>query len=141
MTHRLVDRCHPLHADAPYHHQHRQPPIGRRFPDEPHIKGCPEIKHHDGRNIPECTFIVQPEVPVDGDVANQINDTPRLPVETRNIIERCHDKPGREDTQQAALIELAERGCLHPREPQTIATDHHDFNILIYFPYLFKKII
>lgn len=64
----LIDRCHPLHHHAPYDCHHGQPTIERILLDEFHVKGSDGVEHHDGRDIPEMEFTIEPEVPIDKDV-------------------------------------------------------------------------
>ena len=122
MSHSMVDGDDPLHHDTPQHHQYHRPTIDGVLGDEFHIRWCPEIKHHDGGNIPKSQLVVKPEIPVDGDIAYQIDDTPSLRIEAWNIVERCHDEPRRQDAQQATTIETPGGRLLHPGEPKAYAT-------------------
>ena len=122
MSHSMVDGYDPLHHDTPQHHQYHRPTIDGVLGDEFHIRWCPEIKHHDGGNIPKSQLVVKPEIPVDGDITDQIDDTPGLRIEAWNIVERCHDEPRRQDAQQATTIETPGGRLLHPGEPKAYAT-------------------
>ena len=72
VAHRLVDGRDILHEDAPHDHHDRQPSVDGVPDDEAQIGWREEVEHHRGGDIPEGQFVVDPEVPVDGDVADEV---------------------------------------------------------------------
>ena len=114
MPQSLMQRNNPLHPDAPQNHQYRHPAINRMFLYQSHIWWGPEVKHHDGWDVPEGKFIVQPEVPVDGDVAYQVDIIALSPVESSHIVNRSHYQPSWIDAKKASLIELPHRRIFYP---------------------------
>ena len=81
-------------------------------------------EHHRGRNIPEVKLVVQPESPVDGYLAKEIDPIPGASaVKARNIEETSDDEPGGIDAQIAADEEMPCRRSLHPREPQSYSAE------------------
>ena len=114
VPHGLVQRTYPLHQHAPEYHQHRQPAIDGMAPDQSHVGRCPEVEHHDGGDVPEGQFVVQPEVPVDGDVAYQVDEAALRRIEAGYVVEGCHQEPGGIDAQQAPFVELPYIGISDP---------------------------
>ena len=94
--------------------------------NQSHVRRGPEVEHHNGWDIPEGELVVQPEVPVNGDVANQVDIIAVCPVESWQIEERCHYQPGRINTQQAVLVELPQSWILYPREPKADTTQEQE---------------
>ena len=113
-----------LYQDAPHDHHHRQPPVDRVALDEFHIGRGKEIEHHCGRDVPEVEFIVQPEPPVDGYLAKEIDPVPcTASLESWDIEEAGDDEPGWVDAQIAADEEMLGRRILRPREPQSYSAE------------------
>lgn len=115
MSHSVMDWRHPLHQNTPHNHDDRKPAINRMAPDQLHIRRCKKVKHHGSGNIPERKFVVKPEVPVDGDVASEVN--PRheaTAMEARNIIQTGYDNPRRVYAEITTAEEPAPVGMLHP---------------------------
>ena len=124
-----MQRQHILHGHAPHHHQHRQPAIGRPRCDEPHVPRCDQIERQRGRNIPEGQFVVQPEIPVDGDIANQVDKTRRETLRSQPVSEvkgSGHHHPCRHDAQQSPAVEVHHRGLFAPSEPQSDTTEQEE---------------
>ena len=115
MAHSVMDRRHPLHQNAPHNHDDREPAINRMSPDQLHIRRCKKVKHHGSGNIPERKFVVKPEVPVDGDVASEVD--PRheaAAMNARNLIQTGYDNPRRVYAEITMTEEPAPVGMLHP---------------------------
>ena len=72
VAHKVVNGGYPLHDNTPHDHGDGQPSVNGMATDKFHVGRRPQIKHHNGRNVPESKLIVKPEVPVDRDVAYQI---------------------------------------------------------------------
>ena len=92
--------------------------------DEFHIGWGEEIEHHGGWDVPEGKLVVSPEIPVDGNLAYQVD--PRLEVsslESGDVVETGDDKPCRVDTQVTADEEMLGRRILHPGKPQADAAE------------------
>ena len=124
MTYSLMNRCDVLHQDAPHDHHHRQPFVDGVALDEFHIGWGEEIEHHGGWDVPEGKLVVSPEIPVDGNLAYQVD--PRLEVsslESGDVVETGDDKPCRVDTQVTADEEMLGRRILHPGKPQADAAE------------------
>lgn len=124
MSYGMMDGRNVLHQDAPHNHHHRQPSVDRMPFDEFHVGWGKEIEHHRGRNIPEVKLVVQPEPPVNGYLAQEIDPIPGASaVKARNIEETSDDEPGGIDAQIAADEEMPCRRSLHPREPQSYSAE------------------
>ena len=124
MAYSLMNRCDVLHQDAPHNHHHRQPFVDGVALDEFHIGWGEEIEHHGGWDVPEGKLVVSPEIPVDGNLAYQVD--PRLEVsspESGNVVETGDDEPRRVDTQVTADEEMLGRRILHPGKPQADAAE------------------
>ncbi len=75
--------------------------------DEFHIGRGKEIEHHRGWDVPEVELVVQPETPVDGDLAQEIDPVPcTASLESWDIEEAGDDEPGWVDAQIAADEEM-----------------------------------
>ena len=85
VSHDGMYRQYPLHHYAPHHHKQRQPAIGGVAHDEAHIPWRDEVEQHDGWHVPERQLVVQPEVPVDGDVAEQVDHVLREPLRSEVV--------------------------------------------------------
>ena len=119
-----------LHEDAPHDHHDGQPAVDGMPDDEAQIGWREEVEHHRGGDIPEGQFVVEPEVPVDGDVAYEVDNAAREATRPKIVgqIERCsNDKPCGHYAQQATAVEAAHVGCLHPREPQPYSTQKQEY--------------
>ena len=130
MAHRMMYGQHPLHHDTPHHHQQRQPSVDGATLHKAHIPWRHEIESHDGWYVPERKLVVKPEVPVDGDVAYEVDNAAREATRPKIVgqIERCsNDKPCGHYAQQATAVEAAHVGCLHPREPQPYSTQKQEY--------------
>ena len=127
VTNGMVDRRNVLHEDAPHNHHHGQPSIYGVALDEFHIAWGEEIEHHRGWDVPEVEFIVQPETPVDGNLAKEIHPVPcASAVETRNIEKAGDDEPRRIDAQVSADEKMLDGRILHPREPQSYSAEEKE---------------
>ena len=119
-----MNGCDILNEHAPQDHHHGQPPIDRVFLDEHHVEWSQRIEHHRGRNIPKREFVVQPKVPVEGDVAHEVEPHPDIaPMEARDVVKASDNEPRGIDAQIATQKEMFERGIFHPRIPQAHATE------------------
>ena len=113
-----------LNKHAPQNHHHGQPPINRVSADEHHVERGQRIEHHRGRNIPKREFVVQPKVPVEGDVAHEVEPHPGVAsMKPRNVVKASDNEPRGIDAQIATQEEMFERGIFHPRIPQAHATE------------------
>ncbi len=74
MPYSLMDGRNVLYENTPHNHHNGQPAVDRVAYDENHIGRCEEVKHHRGRYIPEGQLVVEPKVPVDGDVPDKVGD-------------------------------------------------------------------
>ena len=122
-------RQYPLHHYAPHHHKQRQPAIGGVASDEAHIPWRDEVEQHDGWHVPERQLVVQPEVPVDGYVADQVDHVLREPLRSEvvgQVERRGADEPCGQYADESAAVEVAHRRRLCPREPQTHATQEEE---------------
>lgn len=129
MSHGMVYGQHPLHHDAPHNHEQRQPTIHGPSRDELHVSWCEGVKHHYGWHIPEGQLIMQPEVPVDEDVAKHVDYAVAVASVVEivgHIIEACHQQPHGVDAQVTAFEEMCERRILRPRIPQSHSTKEQE---------------
>ena len=95
--------------------------------DEGHVGRGEEVKGHDGRNVPEIELIVQPEVPVDGYLHHQVHARPQVVHRQAGyVVEACHDEPRGVDAHQSSCVKMPVGGVLHPREPQSHATEEEE---------------
>lgn len=116
-----------LYQDAPHDHHHRQPAVDRMALDEFHVGRGKEIEHHRSRDVPEIELIMQPEPPVYGYFAKEIDPVPGASaLERRDIEEAGYDEPGRVDAQITADEEMLGRRILHPREPETYSAEKEE---------------
>ena len=124
MAYGMVDGSDILHKDAPHDHDHRQPAIDGVALDKLHVAWCKEIEHHGGGNVPEVQLVVKPEIPVDADVAHEVDPCPEVSsLKTRNVEQAGYDEPGGIDAQITAHEEVAHVRILGPREPQTYTAE------------------
>ena len=89
MTDSFMNRHHPLHHHAPDDHAQGQPAVDRMTLDELHIGWSEGVEHHNGRNVPEGELIMEPEIPVYGDVKDEVH--PTVAIEAGYIVEAGHD--------------------------------------------------
>ena len=99
-----------LDYDTPHKGQDYKPAHDWMTADCLHIRGRKDIKHHSGGDIPECQLVMQPEIPVDEDIAGKVNERRKATgwpfQKTWKIEERRHDKPSGIDTAEASGIEV-----------------------------------
>ena len=127
MSYSLMYRGDILYQDAPHDHHHRQPAVDRMALDEFHVGRGKEIEHHRSRDVPEVELIMQPEPPVYGYFAKEIDPVPGASaLERRDIEEAGYDEPGRVDAQITADEEMLGRRILHPREPETYSAEKEE---------------
>ena len=127
MSYSLMYRGDILYQDAPHDHHHRQPAVDRMALDEFHVGRGKEIEHHRSRDVPEVELIMQPEPPVDGYLAKEIDPVPGASaLERRDIEEAGYDEPGRVDAQITTDEEMLDRRILHPREPETYSAEKEE---------------
>ena len=70
---------------------------------------------------------MQPEAPVDGYLAKEIDPVPGASaLERRDIEEAGYDEPGRVDAQITTDEEMLGRRILHPREPETYSAEKEE---------------
>ena len=122
MPYSFMDWCDVLYKDTPHDHSHRQPAVDGVADDKVHVKRTGDIEEHDCRDVPEGQFIMQPEIPVDRDVADEVDDAGTVSAMSYdadskvigNIIQGGHNNPCRIDAQETTLEEVAQGRSSRP---------------------------
>ena len=113
-----------MYEYAPADHQYGSPAVDGMAADKFHVGRRKEIEHHCGRNIPKGELGSEPEIPIDGDVANEVYYAGRMvTVEgiVGNVIGTSHHKPCWIDAPQAPTEKSSDIGMSGPREPEAYA--------------------
>ena len=96
MANYAVYRYHPFHHYAPYNHDKRQPTVHRMMLYELHIGRREGVEHHNGGHIPKGQLVMKPEVPVEGDISDEVDKACCVPSPMQiigNVVQTSDDKP------------------------------------------------
>lgn len=91
--------------------------------EEHHIGWGEKVKCHDGRDVPEGQFIISPEVPVDGELSDQVDP---VAGKSWNVIQAGDDQPCWIDADETPPVEPLDMRRLHPREPKSYPTEEQE---------------
>ena len=88
-----------------------------------------KVEHHRGGDVPKGELVVQPKIPVDENVAQEIDRGPNIvsPFEIdRNVIKTSHDQPSGIDAQIATAEKSPKSRPLCQREPKAYAAEEEE---------------